>query len=130
MTFIWPVMLMWLMLIPLFAAVYVALVQRRRRLAATFSNMGLVPSAGSDRLRARRHIPAVFFLVALAILIVALARPQAVVALPRLEGTVILAFDVSASMGGDDIKPTRLEAAKAAAVRFVQNQPSNVQMRV
>ncbi len=78
----------------------------------------------------RRHIPSLFFLLALPILIVGLARPQAVVSLPRLEGTVILAFDVSGSMAADDLKPTRMEAAKAAARDFVQRQPPSVQIGV
>ena len=62
----------------------------------------------------------------LAVLLVALARPQATVDLPRQEGTVILAFDVSGSMAADDLKPTRMDAAKAATTAFVQNQPAGV----
>src|SRR3990172_7727655 len=58
------------------------------------------------------------------------ARPQTVVSLPRIEGTVILAFDVSGSMAADDMKPTRMEAAKAAARGFVQRQPASVQIGV
>jgi Ca-activated chloride channel family protein len=57
---------------------------------------------------------------------VALARPQGVVSLPREEGTVILAFDVSGSMAADDLKPTRIAAAKAAATDFVEQQPASV----
>ena len=82
------------------------------------------------RLGVRRHIPSALFLVALMILIVALARPQTVVSLPRLEGTIILTFDVSRSMAADDLKPTRLQAAKTAARAFVQRQPSTVQIGV
>jgi Ca-activated chloride channel family protein len=62
--------------------------------------------------------------------LVALARPQAVVSLPRVEGTVILVFDVSGSMAADDLKPNRMEAAKAAAVSFVQRQPASVQVGI
>jgi Ca-activated chloride channel family protein len=57
---------------------------------------------------------------------IALARPQTVLSLPRAEGTVMLAFDVSGSMGADDLKPTRMAAAKAAAQDFVQRQPRNI----
>ena len=57
---------------------------------------------------------------------VAMARPQAVVDLPREEGTVILAFDVSASMAATDIAPTRMDAAKAAAKDFVARQPDGI----
>jgi Ca-activated chloride channel family protein len=57
---------------------------------------------------------------------VALARPQATVALPRVEGTVVLTFDVSASMAADDVAPTRMEVAKAVATKIVESQPPGV----
>ena len=63
-------------------------------------------------------------------MLVALARPQAQVSLPRVEGTVMLVFDVSASMGATDVQPSRLEAAKAAAREFVLSQPSTVQIGI
>jgi Ca-activated chloride channel family protein len=59
-----------------------------------------------------------------------LARPEMIVRLPRVEGTVILAFDVSRSMAADDLEPTRIEAAKAAARKFVENQPSTIRIGV
>jgi Ca-activated chloride channel family protein len=130
MTFIWLPMLVWLLLVPLFVAVYIRMQQRRRRLAAQYGHPGLVHEAAGRQLGVRRHIPSALFLVALTILIVALARPQAVVSLPRLEGTIILAFDVSRSMAADDLKPTRLQAAKTAARAFVQRQPSTVRIGV
>src|SRR5438067_5630111 len=130
MTFIWLPMLVWLLLVPLFVVVYIRMQQRRRRLAARYGNPGLVREAASRRLGVRHHIPSALFLVALTILIVALARPQTVVSLPRLEGTIILAFDVSRSMAADDLKPTRLQAAKTAARAFVQRQPPTVRIGV
>jgi len=130
MTFLWPVMLPALLLIPAFVGVYLRLQARRRRLTAHYSTLGLVPTAAGRRAGVRRHLPPVFFLLALTILIVALARPQTVVSLPRLEGTIILAFDVSRSMAGDDLKPSRLEAAKTAARAFVERQPPTVQIGV
>jgi Ca-activated chloride channel family protein len=66
----------------------------------------------------------------LGLLLVGLARPQMTVELPRVEGTVILAFDVSNSMSADDFEPSRLEAAKAAARGFVQDQPPTVRIGV
>ncbi|HET6262520.1 MAG TPA: VWA domain-containing protein [Chloroflexia bacterium] len=130
MTFVWPIMLFWLVLIPAFPAIYVWMQQRRQQLVALYGNPGLVQEAAGRRVGARRHIPPLFFLAALVVLIVAMARPQATVSLPRLEGSVILAFDVSGSMAADDLKPSRMEAAKAAAREFVQDQPSSVQIGV
>jgi Ca-activated chloride channel family protein len=71
-------------------------------------------------------VPAALFVVGFLVLGVALARPQASVSLPQVEGTVILAFDVSASMSADDLKPTRMDAAKAAAKDFVSHAPAGV----
>ncbi len=127
MTFIWPVMLFSLVLIPLFIGIYLLMQRRRRELAANYSNLGFGAGAKGRQPGARRHVPVVFFLLGLTILAIALARPQAVVALPKQEGTVILAFDVSGSMAATDIKPTRMQAAQAAARDFVKHQPLFVQ---
>jgi hypothetical protein len=83
--FIWPVSLVLLLLIPLFVVLYVRLQRRRRRLAASYANFGLGQQAGSRRIGARRHVPIILFLIGLTILIAALARPQTVVSLPRIE---------------------------------------------
>jgi Ca-activated chloride channel family protein len=123
-------MLVGLVLIPVFVVVYLQMQQRRRRLAALYGNPGLVRDAGGRSLGARRHIPPLLFLVALTILIIALARPETLVSLPRVEGTVLLAFDVSGSMAADDLKPTRIEAAKTAARAFIARQPTTVQIGV
>ncbi len=130
MSFIWPVMLFSLVLIPLLALFYLRIQQRRRQLAANFGKLWLRDGAQVPGPGWRRHISPLFFLAGLSILLMALARPQAVVSLPKVEGTVILAFDVSDSMAADDIKPTRLDAAKAAARDFIQNQPIGVQIGV
>lgn len=130
MTFIWLPMLACLVLIPLFVVVYLRILRRRQHLVTQYGTLGLVQAAGGRRLGVRRHISPALFLVALIILIVALARPQTVISVPRMEGTVILAFDVSGSMAANDVKPTRLAAAKAAARTFVQRQPSGVQIGV
>jgi Ca-activated chloride channel family protein len=130
MSFIWPFMLFSLVLIPLFVFVYLRMQRRRRQLAVNYSDFGLPQAAKGRQPGLRRHIPVAFFLAGLTILAIALARPQAVVALPKQEGTVILAFDVSGSMAADDMKPTRMDAAKAAARDFVKKQPLFVQTGV
>jgi Ca-activated chloride channel family protein len=130
MSFIWPVMLLFLLLVPLCAGLYVLMQRRRRRLAARYGNFGFVQESGGHRLGSRRHLPPALFLTGLTILVMAVARPETVVSLPRIEGTVILAFDISGSMAADDLKPTRLDAAKAAAIEFVQHQPASVQVGI
>jgi Ca-activated chloride channel family protein len=78
----------------------------------------------------RRHLPYAMLLVALPILLVGLARPEANLAVPRVAGTVVLAFDVSNSMGAKDVTPSRLAASQAAATAFVEQQPDTVDVGV
>jgi len=126
MSFIWPSLLLFLLCVPLLVLFYLFLQQRRRRFAARFGSLGLVHDAMGSGPGLRRHIPSIIFLGGITLLLISLARPQATLSLPRVEGTVILTFDVSGSMAADDLKPTRMEAAKAAAREFVGNQPTSV----
>src|SRR5512138_3846357 len=130
MSFIWPSLLIFLMAIPLLVWAYFRMEQRRRDYAKRFGSLGLIRNASGKEASNSRVLPATFFLSGIAILLFSMARPQANVSLPRLEGTVILTFDVSGSMVADDLKPTRMEAAKAAASQFVKNQPSGVAIGV
>ncbi|MFN8477086.1 MAG: VWA domain-containing protein [Kouleothrix sp.] len=129
MSFLWPMMLLSLVLTPLAVLLYLRLQRRRQRALERFGSLGLFQSTSQQR-GVRRHIPSALFLLGLTILLAALARPQAAISLPRIEGTVILAFDISGSMAAEDIAPTRMEAAKATARAFVQRQPSTVQIGV
>jgi Ca-activated chloride channel homolog len=130
MSFIWPAMLVLLLAAPLLVVAYVWLLRRRARRAAELSAQGFVPTASARRYRRLRHVPFVFFFVALVMLLVAFARPEMSLSIPRREGTVILAFDVSNSMRATDLQPTRMEAAKAAARTFVQRQPNTIKIGV
>jgi Ca-activated chloride channel homolog len=128
MTFIWPSMLCTLLAVPVIVFLYLRMQARRRVMAGSLTSLGggaRRPGPGF-----RRHVPPLLFLVGLVIILVALARPQATVRLPRVEGTVMLVFDVSASMGATDVQPSRLEAAKAAAREFIQSQPSTVKIGI
>jgi Ca-activated chloride channel family protein len=125
MSFIWPLMLLFLLLLPLPVFFYMRQQARRRKVLANYSGLGFMQAAGSVS-GLRRHIPFLLFMLALIVMTIALARPQAVVSLPRVEGKVILAFDVSGSMAADDLQPTRMEAAKVAARAFIENQPDNI----
>jgi len=132
MSFAWP----W-MLLPALAGVvllvlgYRRLAARQARRRAELAALGLVVGSPAQRPRRwSRRLAPTLLLTALALLLVSLARPQATIAEPRREGTVILAFDVSGSMAATDLRPSRMEAAKAAARRFVENQPSTVRIGV
>jgi Ca-activated chloride channel family protein len=125
MSFIWPSLLWLLALLPALVWAYQRQAQRRRQVVARFSAQGLAV-AGGARAEARRQVPPLLYLGSLALLLLALARPQAVMSLPRVEGTLILAFDASASMAADDVEPSRLAAAQAAAAAFVERQPPGV----
>jgi Ca-activated chloride channel homolog len=129
MTFAWPWMLLGVVAIPLVVLWYRRLLRQRASRRAQLAALGLV-AAAAPAPRWRRHLPPALLLVALALLVTALARPEATVPQPRREGTVILAFDVSASMEAKDITPSRIDAAKAAARAFVQRQPSTVRVGV
>jgi Ca-activated chloride channel homolog len=130
MSFIWPTLLFALFFVPLLILLYLQMQGRRRKLAARYGSLGIVHDAIGSGIGLRRHIPAMIFLASLTILIFSLARPQATVSVPRIEGTVMLTFDVSGSMAADDFQPTRMEAAKVAARQFVENQPSGVSIGV
>ena len=130
MTFTWPWMLVSLLLLPFSLLLYVRAQRRRLQLIANLGTLGLLQDAAGKSIGWRRHLPVSFSLLGLALLLFALARPHMPLSLPRIEGTVILAFDVSASMAADDLEPTRMEAAKAAALAFIQQQPSTVKIGV
>jgi Ca-activated chloride channel family protein len=123
-------MLILLLLVPLGIGFYVRLQRRRRMFAARYGSLGFVQAGAGRPLGARRHIPPALFLIGITILLIALARPQALVSLPRVEGTIILAFDVSGSMAAEDMQPTRMEAAKTVARDFVERQPPSVKIGV
>ena len=130
MHFLAPEWLWTLLLVPLLVAGYVALLQRRARQQVDLGTMGLTQTQRGRPIGRRRHVPAVLFLIGVTILFVALARPELELDHPRREGTVVLAFDVSASMRADDLAPTRMQAAKRAARTFVSNQPSSIRIGV
>jgi Ca-activated chloride channel family protein len=130
MSFIWPNLLAALLLVPLFIVYYLRMLKRRQRAAAELGPMGIVQDGSGRVIRMRRHMPPLFQLLGLTLLLFSLARPEMVVGLPRVEGTVILAFDVSNSMSAADLEPTRIEAAKSAARVFVEKQPPTIKIGV
>lgn len=130
MSFRAPWMLGLLLVVPAMVAAYARSRRRRSQRAAALADEGLVTTLAPRRTRVQRHVPFALFTAALVLLLVGAARPMATVKTPRREGTVILAVDVSNSMKADDIKPSRIEAAKAAAKAFVDRQPPAVRIGV
>ena len=130
MQFQWPMMLWLLLLIPLLVLLYVLAQRRRSQYALRYASLSLVKEALGRGPGWRRHAPPALFLLGLALMLLALARPASVVTLPAQEGTVILTMDVSGSMRAEDLKPNRLEAAKSAARAFVERQPTGVRIGV
>ncbi len=129
MTFIWPTALLSLLAIPLIVWFYLRVDGRRTGASGDAPTLGRGPE-GSPNTGKRRHIPVILAILALSILFVGFARPQATVDVPQRTSTVVLAFDTSASMLADDLEPTRLDAAKAAAAEFVAEQDDGVQIAV
>jgi Ca-activated chloride channel family protein len=130
MSFIWPSLLLMLFSVPLLVVLYAWLQRRRHSFAVRYGSLGLVHDARGSGIGVRRHVPALIFLAGIAILLFSLARPQATMGVPKIEGTVMLTFDVSGSMAAEDLQPTRMEAAKAAAHEFVENQPTGISIGV
>ncbi|MFL6652818.1 MAG: VWA domain-containing protein [Sulfurifustaceae bacterium] len=130
MTFLWPQMLWLLLALPLLVAGYLWLLRRRKKAALAYASLSLVKEALSGGRQFRRHVPPVLFLLALAALLVATARPATVITLPSQKQTIILAMDISGSMRASDVKPSRLEAAQTAAKAFVGNAPRATRLGV
>ena len=130
MKFIWPDLLWLLGVVPVMIAVYLILLRRKKKAAARYASLTMIKEAMGFGQRFRRHVPPLLFLLALAVMLVAVARPTAVITLPSAHDTIILAIDVSGSMRATDVKPNRLAAAQAAARSFVADQPSNTRIGI
>ncbi|HEX2755667.1 MAG TPA: VWA domain-containing protein [Candidatus Limnocylindrales bacterium] len=126
MTFLWPVVLIGVALVPAWFVATWRIDARRRRRIAGLGGLGRETGGSARRGSSAARVATLLVTSAFVVLAVALARPQATVSLPRVEGTLVLTFDVSASMAADDVAPTRMEAAKAAAKAIVERQPPGV----
>jgi len=129
-TFIWPEMLWGLIALPLLVLLYVWLQRRRKKTTLRYANLGLVREALGKSVAWRRHLPPALLFVAIAALLLAAARPAAVITLPSQQETIILAIDVSGSMRAADVLPDRITAAKEAAKAFVAELPRSVRIAV
>ena len=130
MTFSSPWSLLWLLAVPALVVLYAVHQRRRARYAERWASPSLVPNLVDRFPGRRRYIPIVILFVALAALIVGVARPHATVSVPREEATVMLAIDTSRSMGATDVNPSRLAAAQNAANRLVDIVPKKFRIGV
>jgi Ca-activated chloride channel family protein len=123
MTFASPELLLALLLVPAAIAAYLVVQRRRNRYVVRFTNVDLLSNLAPRTPSWRRHVPPVLYVAAIAALVIALARPSMMVAVPREEATIVLTMDVSGSMQATDVDPTRLAAAQKAASDFVDQLP-------
>jgi Ca-activated chloride channel family protein len=130
MQFLWPQYLWLLLALPLLVLLYVALLRRKKKMTLRYASLSIVREAMGARQSIRRHIPPVLFLLALAAMLVAAARPVAVISLPSANQTIIMAMDVSGSMRATDVQPNRLVAAQNAAKSFIAELPRHVRVGI
>jgi Ca-activated chloride channel homolog len=128
MSFGQPLLLLTLLVIPLVVLAYLLAQRRRARYAVTFTNMDVLASVAARSRPWRRYVAATVFLLALAALCVAVARPQVTKLVPSQQATVILVVDVSGSMQATDVKPSRLGAAQHAVKLFLDHAPKNLRV--
>ena len=88
----------------------------------------LVPAFGLAYAYVTKRFPPLILSLGLAMLCVAMARPQAVLLTPLREATVMLALDTSGSMRAKDLKPSRIEAAQQAALKFIESKPAHLRV--
>jgi len=130
MTFLWPELLWGLIAVPILILLYVWLLRRRKKSSLRYANLSLVKEALGRRGAWRRHLPPALLLVAISALLVAAARPAAIIQLPSQQETIVLAMDVSGSMRATDVAPDRITAAQTAAKAFVADLPRSVRIAV
>jgi Ca-activated chloride channel homolog len=128
MSFGHPILLLALLVVPVAVVVYLLAERRRMRYAVTFTNIEVLESVAAGGRSFRRFVPPVLFLIALALLAVALARPHRSTLVASDRATVILVVDVSGSMHATDVKPTRLGAAQEAVRTFLERVPKRVRV--
>ena len=129
-TFLWPAALLGLVLVPLVLIAYLLLQRRRDAYTVRFTNLDLLANVAPRRPGWRRHLPALLALLALTALVLGVARPQAAIKVPKRQATLVLAMDTSASMTADDVEPTRLAAARAAARTLLESLPDQARVGV
>jgi Ca-activated chloride channel family protein len=123
-------MLWFLLAAPLLVGGYIYLLRRWKKVAMRVPHLAIIKQALDGSSKFKRHIPPALMLAAFCLLVVASARPSAVVTLASEGGTIIMAMDVSGSMRAADVAPNRISAAQAAAKSFVNNRAPQIRIGI
>ena len=130
MTFIWMGMLWLLLLVPLLVLAYLWILRRKKALAVRYANLSMVKQAMGGTASFRRHIPPLLFLASITVMLLAVARPAAILTLASQRAMVLLTMDLSGSMRAADVDPNRIVAAQKAAKEFIKGQPRDVRIGI
>ena len=130
MSFASPAVLVALLAVPLVIIVYLIGHRSRTRHASKFTNPALLPNVVDRSPGWRRHVPIALLLVGLTVLLVGAARPRALVQVKRENATIVLAIDTSRSMQAVDVRPSRMDAIKESALRFLDQLPKKYRVGV
>jgi len=128
MSFASPLALLCLFAVPLAVLAHVAAQRRRRRYPVRFTALSTLAAVAGAEPQWRRHLPLALFALALAALALSLARPERTIQVAVQRASVVLVTDVSRSMSATDVSPTRLEAARQAALSFLDKVPDELRV--
>jgi len=125
-----PLFLLLLLVVPAAVLGLRWLDERRAKRAGEWAAPSLLPNMVDAAPTWRRRIPAILLLAGVTLLLVGFARPKATFNFKKQEATVVIVLDVSGSMAATDSQPTRLGAAKAVALKYVDDLPKGYRMSV
>jgi Ca-activated chloride channel family protein len=128
--FEWSWALAGLLLVPVLVLAYLLAMRRKRKFPVRYASLSLIREARPGRSRWRRHLPFALFVMTVASLVLAFARPEVTVSVARGQTTIVLAIDVSRSMCATDVEPNRLVVAQDAAKQFVEDQPEGTRLGI
>jgi Ca-activated chloride channel family protein len=129
-SFLNPERLWVLLIVPVLIAGYIFLVLMKKKTGMRFTNTAILGQVVPKQSQWRRHLAVALSIAALIALSLAWARPNGIEMQPRERATVVLVIDISLSMQATDVKPTRLDAAKEAALTFVKALPAQYNLSV
>jgi Ca-activated chloride channel family protein len=107
---------------------YIYMQRRRKERALKFANLDLLNTVAPATRNRSQHIPIALMIIALIVLTVAMAGPQADRKVPRNKATVMLVIDVSRSMDATDVAPSRLRAAQEAGKKFADELTEGINL--